>query len=452
MSFSQFGYPYSGNSQFLVTTNRSTCYDSAPRSLPEVPAASGQTPTICCPSYENRLLVSTRTDFNTALGVYNTPYASASPGYTSYLPYSTDPATLYPNLTPQYEVKDGASSLHPGIAQPAAYYPYDHSLGQYQYDRFGAVDFTGSARRKNATRETTSTLKTWLYEHRKNPYPTKGEKIMLAIITKMTLTQVSTWFANARRRLKKENKMTWAPKNKTGDESKEESDEKEEFNLESEDPDDKTIKDGKDLRLSDLEDLEEEEPHEPECEPKIKHGPLLRGDSGAYGSGGSACSLTPPGTFPSNKPNTEDFLGLMVDKTNLRPHGEHVTTCETTEKPRIWSLAHTAGASITVEAENCDKKSVSPDCLFVRTRHSTHGLCNEVRALHSIKTQTQTERAFEELSQPTKIYRTSTFNLQSFQLSCSYPLLGDSCQYSSEAEGINTFICPVMDNLTSSKP
>ena len=30
----------------------------------------------------------------------------------------------------------------------------------------------------------------------------------------MTLTQVSTWFANARRRLKKENKMTWEPRNK----------------------------------------------------------------------------------------------------------------------------------------------------------------------------------------------------------------------------------------------
>merc|ERR1719228_3070450 len=71
------------------------------------------------------------------------------------------------------------------------------------------------ARRKNATRETTNTLKAWLYEHRKNPYPTKGEKIMLAIITKMTLTQVSTWFANARRRLKKENKMTWSPRNRS---------------------------------------------------------------------------------------------------------------------------------------------------------------------------------------------------------------------------------------------
>lgn len=73
------------------------------------------------------------------------------------------------------------------------------------------------ARRKNATRETTSVLKAWLNEHKKNPYPTKGEKIMLAIITKMTLTQVSTWFANARRRLKKENKMTWEPKNRVDD-------------------------------------------------------------------------------------------------------------------------------------------------------------------------------------------------------------------------------------------
>ena len=74
-----------------------------------------------------------------------------------------------------------------------------------------------AARRKNATRESTATLKAWLSEHKKNPYPTKGEKIMLAIITKMTLTQVSTWFANARRRLKKENKMTWEPKNRNDD-------------------------------------------------------------------------------------------------------------------------------------------------------------------------------------------------------------------------------------------
>ncbi|VDO28897.1 unnamed protein product [Haemonchus placei] len=73
------------------------------------------------------------------------------------------------------------------------------------------------ARRKNATRETTAPLKAWLTDHRKNPYPTKGEKVMLAVMTKMTLTQVSTWFANARRRLKKENKMTWSPQNRRSD-------------------------------------------------------------------------------------------------------------------------------------------------------------------------------------------------------------------------------------------
>lgn len=53
--------------------------------------------------------------------------------------------------------------------------------------RYSCTD--GASRRKNATRETTSTLKAWLQEHQKNPYPTKGEKIMLAIITRMTLTQ-----------------------------------------------------------------------------------------------------------------------------------------------------------------------------------------------------------------------------------------------------------------------
>ena len=47
---------------------------------------------------------------------------------------------------------------------------------------------------------------------------------MLAIITKMTLTQVSTWFANARRRLKKDNKMTWSPRNSGSEGGKEDYD------------------------------------------------------------------------------------------------------------------------------------------------------------------------------------------------------------------------------------
>ncbi|XP_065064668.1 iroquois-class homeodomain protein irx-2-like [Rhopilema esculentum] len=108
----------------------------------------------------------------------------------------------------------------------AARYPYETFLSPFGRggiiggrDGYGTLDLAllSGARRKNATRETTSPLKAWLHEHRKNPYPTKGEKIMLAILTKMTVTQISTWFANARRRLKKDNKMTWSPRNKSTD-------------------------------------------------------------------------------------------------------------------------------------------------------------------------------------------------------------------------------------------
>ncbi|XP_062405791.1 iroquois-class homeodomain protein IRX-3a [Sardina pilchardus] len=136
--------------------------------------------------------------------MYGSPFAAAQ-GYGAFLPYSND-LSIFNQLGAQYELKDSPGIQHPGFAHHPAFYPY----GQYQ--------FGDPSRPKNATRESTSTLKAWLSEHRKNPYPTKGEKIMLAIITKMTLTQVSTWFANARRRLKKENKMTWTPRTRTDEE------------------------------------------------------------------------------------------------------------------------------------------------------------------------------------------------------------------------------------------
>ena len=56
-------------------------------------------------------------------------------------------------------------------------------------------------------------LKHWLYKHRDNPYPTKAEKTALAVGSQMTLTQISNWFANARRRLKntvKDSDLSWS--------------------------------------------------------------------------------------------------------------------------------------------------------------------------------------------------------------------------------------------------
>ena len=70
---------------------------------------------------------------------------------------------------------------------------------------------------------------------------------MLAIITKMTLTQVSTWFANARRRLKKENKMTWSPRNRSDEDGNK-------LDSDDDDDDDKKDDDKKDAEKKDKDD------------------------------------------------------------------------------------------------------------------------------------------------------------------------------------------------------
>jgi len=48
-----------------------------------------------------------------------------------------------------------------------------------------------------------SVLVTWILDHKSSPYPTKEEKKVLAKQAGMTITQVSYWFANTRRRIKK---------------------------------------------------------------------------------------------------------------------------------------------------------------------------------------------------------------------------------------------------------
>ncbi|XP_031634560.1 homeobox protein araucan isoform X2 [Contarinia nasturtii] len=179
---------------------------------------SGQT--VCSCQYDSaRLALSGYSRIPaTGVSVYGTPYPSTD--QNPYPSIGVDSSAFYSPLSNPYGLKDSGPPgtdmgawTSAGLQPTTGYYPYDPALAAYGY----GAGYDLAARRKNATRESTATLKAWLNEHKKNPYPTKGEKIMLAIITKMTLTQVSTWFANARRRLKKENKMTWEPKNKTDD-------------------------------------------------------------------------------------------------------------------------------------------------------------------------------------------------------------------------------------------
>ncbi|XP_063468751.1 iroquois-class homeodomain protein IRX-6 isoform X5 [Symphalangus syndactylus] len=420
MSFPHFGHPYRGASQFLVSASSSTtCCESTQCPVSDVASSSTPAPALCCAPYDSRLLGSARPELGAALGIYGAPYAAAAAAqsYPGYLPYSPEPPALYGALNPQYEFKEAAGSFTSSLAQPGAYYPYERTLGQYQYERYGAVELSGAGRRKNATRETTSTLKAWLNEHRKNPYPTKGEKIMLAIITKMTLTQVSTWFANARRRLKKENKMTWAPKNKEVTVSQE----------------------ARGLRLSDLEDLEEEEEEEEAEDEEVvataadrltefrKGAQSLPGPCAAAREGRlerRECGLAAP-RFSFNDPSGSeeaDFLAAETGGPRLTMHYPCV------EKPRIWSLAHTAAASAVEGAPPSRPRPRSPECHMIPGQPPA-----SARRLSVPR-----DSACDETSCIAKAFGNPRFALQGLPLNCapcprrSEPVV--QCQYPSGAE------------------
>ncbi|KAK6185885.1 hypothetical protein SNE40_008024 [Patella caerulea] len=206
------------------------------------------------------------------------------------------------------------------LTQPA--FSYDPSMGLYPYGPgYGGLDL--NARRKNATRESTTTLKAWLNEHIKNPYPTKGEKIMLAIITKMTLTQVSTWFANARRRLKKENRMTWSPRNRGEDDDSDD---------EKENEADEKLKEKTEKKLNGLDGKDEEidvESEHNDHKPKKKVADNLFSDDcvSPVPSVGedSRSRLSPPASRDSDSSYSE---------------GLNPSDCENDQqKPKIWSVS-----------------------------------------------------------------------------------------------------------------
>ncbi|XP_039098293.1 iroquois-class homeodomain protein IRX-6 [Hyaena hyaena] len=450
MSFPHFGHPYGSAPQFLVSASSSaTCCESAPRSVPDV--ASGSTPAaaLCCAPYDGRLLGSARPELGAALGIYGTSYAAAAAAaaqsYPGYLPYSPEPPTLYGALNPQYEFKEAAGSFTPGLAQAGAYYPYEPTLGQYQYDRYGAVELSGTGRRKNATRETTSTLKAWLNEHRKNPYPTKGEKIMLAIITKMTLTQVSTWFANARRRLKKENKMTWAPKNKGGEERRADSGAEEALGcLNGDAKEASASQEARGLRLSDLEDLEEEEEEEEE-EAEEEEAVATATDRLAEFHKDSQ-ALPAPYAAAAREARLERREGGLAarsfsfieplgsgeaDFLRAEPQGPTLTmhyACSS-EKPRIWSLARTAAASAVEGAAATPPRPRSPECHLIPGQPPGSGGRPAVPR----------DSACEESSRIAKAFGNHPIALQGLPMNCApCPRRREPavpCQYPSGAEG-----------------
>ncbi|KAH8298674.1 hypothetical protein KR018_010700, partial [Drosophila ironensis] len=316
---------------------------------------SGQT--VCSCQYDSaRLALSSYSRLPAAsVGVYGTPYPSTD--QNPYQSIGVDSSAFYSPLSNPYGLKDTGAGPEMGAWTSAGLQP---TTGYYSYDPMSAYGYGASydlaARRKNATRESTATLKAWLNEHKKNPYPTKGEKIMLAIITKMTLTQVSTWFANARRRLKKENKMTWEPKNRTDDDDDAlvSDDEKDKEDLEPS----KGSQSG--ISFQPDETKEEEDAIDEDQKANILRagfGYPSAGSGGGYHGGGSAAGgggyhpyhHQHPAYYQPGQQMPSPFHGGDNSKLQSEhgdPKNQLGRDCGVpipATKPKIWSLADTVG-------------------------------------------------------------------------------------------------------------
>ncbi|NXU99237.1 IRX5 protein, partial [Cettia cetti] len=270
-----------------------------------------------CPAYSTSVISGPRTDElgRSSSGSAFSPYAGStaftapSPGYNSHLQYGTDPAAAAAAAFTSYV---GSPYDHtPGMAGSLGYHPYAAPLGSYPYG--------DPAYRKNATRDATATLKAWLNEHRKNPYPTKGEKIMLAIITKMTLTQVSTWFANARRRLKKENKMTWAPRSRTDEEGNS-------YGSDHEGEEDKR-EDEEEIDLENI-DTENIESNKDELEDDLQDADLLHSDSKTDSEGSEGFEDLPGSEERYDKASEGEPHHLRHHHLHHHHHHHHHHKCE----------------------------------------------------------------------------------------------------------------------------
>lgn len=219
--------------------------------------------------------------------------------------------------------------------------------------------------------------------------------------------------------------------------------------------DSKDSKDEQDLQFSDLDDMEDEEcdkldsdceksgqddlptcsPPKRDCNPDIP----LHSNFTSF-----PCGLKSLG--PLN-PDYLDPLGSKPQQQQSSPQSTSINTValshfDSSEKPRIWSLARTAAAGVVLGTQHVGDVRTGPvDCQMQGVRLPTVGAvqCGELKGLQDPTNLSNTESLFQEgLQGIHKTYNSGSY--KTLQLhSSSYPGLTESCQYSS-MEG-TAFLC-----------
>lgn len=158
-------------------------------------------------------------------------------------------------------------------------------------------------------------------------------------------------------------------------------------------------------------------------------------------------------TFPCNIKGvtalTTDFLEPIASSkppsSGIPTGSVSLSHFESSDKPRIWSLARTA-ATGCLQSSNLRTGNPTVDCQLQAARlpGAGGGHCRDLRSLQdSANNLPNTETAYQEGPLTTtaaappppshnKVYHSGSYNHKALQLHCSsYPALTDTCQYTS---------------------
>ncbi|KAL2824324.1 homeobox KN domain-containing protein [Aspergillus pseudoustus] len=189
--------------------------DSHPRSHAHVPSATDATPRYTSrPSPMLPPIRDLQSYPERGIGVYpdsrghSRPELAAGPvgshGYTST-------STAGPMSDRRGDVY-GTAPIHPpmGYPYPPMAYQSDpehasaQTISHTPQSNFGIlgdpIDPKNKRRRGNLPKPVTDTLRAWFHEHLDHPYPSEEDKQMFMSRTGLTISQISNWFINARRR------------------------------------------------------------------------------------------------------------------------------------------------------------------------------------------------------------------------------------------------------------